>query len=235
MMIQMRKVSPKFAVIVVFAIALPANAQLQKSRTIILVGPPGSGKTVQAEALRKKYKIPAISMAQLVREEVSQHPSASVGLAASVESGELIADGPANDLIKIRLLRHDVGKGFILDGYPTSEGQARALDEWIADNSLPKPIVVILDVSETVSRDRLTRRRRPGDGSSNIERRLGDYREIGRLVEKWYSNNVVRVDGTGSPSDVTQRITQGIDALPTGKSLKARPAEPEDLKQRPPQ
>lgn len=231
----MTKVASSIAVIALLGLVLPANAQLQKARTIILVGPPGSGKTVQAEALRKKYKIPAISMAQLVREEVNRHPSVSAGLAASVESGELLADGPANDLMKTRLLRQDAAKGFILDGYPTSEGQAEALDQWIAGNNLPKPIVVILDVPEKVSRDRLTRRKRAGDESTNIERRLADYREIGRQVEKWYVNGIVRVDGTGAPSDVTQRIIQGIDALAASRSLKTRPAEPEGLKQRPPQ
>lgn len=231
----MTKVASSIAVIALLGVVLPANAQLQKARTIILVGPPGSGKTVQAEALRKKYKIPAISMAQLVREEVNRHPSVSAGLAASVESGELLADGPANDLMKTRLLRQDAAKGFILDGYPTSEGQAEALDQWIVGNNLPKPIVVILDVPEKVSRDRLTRRKRAGDESTNIERRLADYREIGRQVEKWYVNGIVRVDGTGAPSDVTQRIIQGIDALAASRSLKTRPAELEGLKQRPPQ
>ena len=40
--------------------ALPCTAQLQPARTIILIGPPGSGKTVQADYLHKRYKIPAI-------------------------------------------------------------------------------------------------------------------------------------------------------------------------------
>jgi adenylate kinase len=231
----MRQASLTFTFIVAFGVGLPASAQLQKARIIILVGPPGSGKTVQAEALRKKYKVPAISMAQLVREEVNRHPSVSAGLAASVESGELLADGPANDLVKTRLLRQDAGKGFILDGYPASESQAKVLDQWILDNNLPRPVVVILDVPEAVSRDRLTRRRRPGDESANIERRLAEYREIGRLVEKWYgSEHIVRVDGTGAPSDITLRIIKGIDALPTSKGLKVRSPEPEGLKQREP-
>ena len=66
------------------------------------------------------------------------------------------------------------------------------------------------------------RRRRPGDESGNIERRLSEYREVGRLVEKWYGEQVVRVDGTGTAADVTLRIANGIEALPTSKSLKVR-------------
>jgi adenylate kinase len=215
---------------------MPLCAQLQKARTIILVGPPGSGKTVQAEALRKKYTVPAISMAQLLREEIRQHPAVSTELAASVESGELLADGPANDLLTTRLLRPDTGRGFILDGYPTSEGQGKVLDQWIRDNNLPQPVVVILDVPEAVSRQRLARRKRAGDEPANVERRLAEYREVGQLVEKLYgSEHIVRVDGTGSQVDVTKRIIDGIEALSSTKGLKIRSIQPEGLKQRPPQ
>jgi len=224
------------ALVLFLGATIPLCAQLQKARTIILVGPPGSGKTVQAEALRKKYKVPAISMVQLLREEISQHPAVSVGLAASVESGELLADGPANDLLTTRLLRPDTGRGFILDGYPTSEGQGKVLDQWIRDNNLPHPVVIILDVPEGVSRQRLAHRKRPGDDPGNVERRLADYREVGRLVEKLYgSEHIVRVDGTGSQADVTLRIINGIETLPSSKSLKVRSIESEGLKQRPPQ
>ena len=84
-----------------------------------------------------------------------------------------------------------------------------------------------------MSRDRLTRRRRAADQPDNIERRLRDYREVGRLVEQRYgAERIVRVDGTGTPAEVTLRITQGVDALPSARSLKVRSFENEGLKQR---
>jgi len=99
-------------------------------------------------------------------------------LAASLESGELLGDAAENDVIETRLLQQDAVHGFILDGYPATEGQARALDQWLSEHNLPKPTIVILNVPEEVSRDRLIRRRRAGDEPDNIERRLRDYREI---------------------------------------------------------
>ena len=228
------KRNSKLTLALLLAFGLPASAQLQPARTIILIGPPGSGKTVQAEALRKAYKIPAVSMAQLLHEEINRKSPMGKALAASLESGELLADGPANDLMKARLLRPDAGRGFILDGYPATEGQARAMDQWLAEHQLPQPTVVILSVPEEVSRDRMIGRRRAGDERENIERRVRDYREVGRLVERWYgSERTVRVDGTGSPEDVALRIATGIDAVQSRQGLKVR-SSPDNggLKQR---
>lgn len=200
---------------------------------MILIGPPGSGKTIQAEALRKKYKIPVISMSHLLQQALNRRSLVGDALAASLESGELLSDDAANELVKARLVQSDAGNGFILDGYPATEDQARALDAWLSGHNLPQPTIIILDVPEAVSRDRLIRRRRAGDQPVNIERRLRDYREAGRLVEQWYGKErVVRVDGTGTPADVAQQIAKGIDVLPSSKALKVRSAESEGLKPR---
>jgi adenylate kinase len=218
------------------AAGLPAIAQLQPARTIILIGPPGSGKTTQADYLRKRYKIPAISMSQLLQQEVNRKSPMGKALAASLSSGELLADSPANDLMKARLLRPDAGRGFILDGYPTTEGQARALDEWLSAHNLPKPTVIVLDLPEEVSRDRMVRRRRADDEPANIEQRLRDYKEVGRLVEQWYGpERTLRIDGTGALSDVALRIAKGIDDLQSRQRLKPRSPEDGGLKRRAPE
>jgi adenylate kinase len=218
-----------FAFALWLAALTPAVAQLQTARIIILIGPPGSGKTVQANYLHKRYKIPAVSMAQVLQQEVNRKSPHGKALAASLESGELVTDGPANELIKARLLRPDAGRGFILDGYPASEGQARALDEFLSEHDFPKPTIVIMDVPEDVLRDRMKRRRRADDEPGNIERRLRDYREIGRVVEQWYGpERMVRVDGAGAPAQVALRIANGIEAVQSRQGLKVRSPEEKD-------
>jgi adenylate kinase len=230
-------VNSKHSIIATLAVASafaePAFAQLQGARTFILIGPPGSGKTLQADYLRKQYRVPVVSMSHLLQQEVDRKSSRGKALAASLASGELLADGPANDLMLARLLLPDVGRGFILDGYPATEGQAKALDQWLSEHNLPKPTVVILETPEDVSRNRMERRGRADDEASNIDRRLRDYREVGKLVEQWYgSEGVVRVDGTGAAADVARRIASAIDALQTTRGLKRRNAEEEGLKRR---
>jgi adenylate kinase len=216
--------------------ALPCAAQLQRPRTIILIGPPGSGKTVQAEYLRKRFKIPAISMAQLLQQEINRRSPLGQSLSATLSSGELLHDESANQLMEARLLRPDAGRGFILDGYPVTEGQAKALDAWLLEHSLPKPVVIILDVPEEVSRNRMLRRHRPDDTSANIERRLREYKEIGRVVEKWYgAQRTMRVDGTGAVTEVAKRVADAAENSPEDIKLKTRSPENEGLKRRPPE
>jgi adenylate kinase len=230
------KSSSKITVALALAIVHSALAQLQPPRTIILIGPPGSGKTLQADYLRKRYKIPAISMAQLLHEEVNRRSSIGKALAASLSSGELLADGPANDLMMARLLRPDAGRGFILDGYPTTEGQAKALDAWLTEHNLPKPAIIVLEVPEETSRARMVRRRRADDEPANIARRLKDYREAGRLVEQWYGpERILRIEATGTSAEVAQRISGRLDALQSMQELKRRSPEDSGLKRREPE
>jgi len=218
------------------ALAQLVNGQLQPARTIILIGPPGSGKTIQADYLRKRYKIPAVSMAQLLQQEVNRNSGTGKALASALSSGELLGDGAANDLMMARLLEPDTGRGFILDGYPATEGQARALDQWLSDHGLPKPAVVVLRVPEEVARKRMIRRRRADDQPANIERRMTDYAEAGPLVERWYGpEHTVQVDGTGTTSEVAIRIVRGIESMHPGQELKRRAPGDGELKHREPE
>jgi adenylate kinase len=205
-------------------IAGRAIAQMGAARVFILLGPPGSGKTVQAKNLSKRLKIPAISMSQLLEQEIGRRTSRGKALEASLASGELMSDGPANELVRARLLRPDAGRGFILDGYPASEGQAQALDDFLKEHNFRKPVVVAIDAPEEVLQGRLTERRRADDRQpGNIERRLADYRDAGRTVEKWYGpENLVRVDGRGTPNEVAQRIENAIDQAAMRNGLKTR-------------
>jgi adenylate kinase len=205
----------------------PAHAQLNPARVIILIGPPGSGKTLQAGYLSRRFKIPAVSMQRLLEQEVGRKTPIGKALAASLSSGELVTDGPANELMKSRLLRSDAGRGFILDGYPVTEVQAQALDQFLADHNFPKPIVVVIDAPDDLLRQRMTQRGRADDREhGNIDRRLAQYRDVGALVEKWYGQqNSIHVDGRGAATDVARRVALAIDTAASNKELKVRPAD----------
>ncbi|HYP13444.1 MAG TPA: nucleoside monophosphate kinase [Bryobacteraceae bacterium] len=228
---------PRFSasLLLLLCSVLPAAAQLRPARIMILIGPPGSGKSVQAKQLSKRYKIPTVSMAALLRQEIGKKTPVARALASSLASGELVNDDAANELVKARLLRSDTGQGFILDGYPTTAGQAKALDQFLSEHAFPKPMVVVIDAPDAVVRSRMSSRGRADDAPENIERRIREYRDVGAFTEKWYGpENTVRVDGTGTIQSVALAIERQMDAARTSRGLLVRTPDESGLRQRPP-
>lgn len=213
-----------------------AAAQLRPAQIIILIGPPGSGKSVQAKLLSDKYRVPAISMSSLLKQELGKRTPLARALASSLASGELVSDDAANDLMKARLLRPDTGRGFILDGYPVSDKQARALDQFLTEHNFRKPVVVVIEAPDSVLRERMRARRRADDTPDNIDRRIREYRELGVFTENWYgSDNTVRVDGTGTVQNVASAIAQQIDLVRSKKGLLVRTPQDDPVQQKGPQ
>lgn len=197
-------------------------AQLQPAQVIILVGPPGAGKSVQAQLLAKRLKIPSISMASLLKDEMGKNTVLAKALASSIASGELVGDEAANGVMKSRLLRKDTGRGFILDGYPMTNEQASALDTFLLDNGFSKPTVVLIEAPDSVVRARMKSRKRVDDTPSNIDRRIREYRQLETVnKERYGSENTVRVDGSQSIQTVASAIAQQIGKAQK-KELKTR-------------
>lgn len=120
---------------------------------IIMIGAPGAGKGTYAQYLRDKYCIPHISTGDIFREEIRK--GTQLGLIAKqyMDKGELVPDDIVIEIVKKRLREKDVEKGFILDGFPRTLNQAKALEEVI-----PVDAVVHVLVSEEVAVRRLSGR-----------------------------------------------------------------------------
>ncbi|MEM1695080.1 MAG: adenylate kinase [Desulfurococcaceae archaeon] len=121
---------------------------------IVLIGAPGAGKGVYAQYFRDKYCIPHISTGDIFREEIAKESELGKKIKHYVEQGLLVPDDIVVDVVKKRLNQPDTVNGFILDGFPRTLEQAKALDE-IAKID----VVVHLVVSEEVAVRRLGGRR----------------------------------------------------------------------------
>ena len=109
---------------------LSAAALADTSMVVLLIGPPGAGKTTQAHKISRKYRIPAISMSDLLKKDAGW---GKVGcqreVKAQVESGELVNDETADLLVRKRLFLKDAERGFVLDGYPANARTGREIGE----------------------------------------------------------------------------------------------------------
>ncbi len=176
----------------VFAITLllpllAFGADERSKKVILILGPPGSGKTVQARNLSRKLGVPAISMADLLKQNAGWGRAGSQKqLKAQIESGELVNDEMASRIMADRLRRPDTERGFVLDGYPTTSKQAENLDGLLKERSLPAPTVVQLEVPDAVVLERMQVRGRADDQPEIMQRRLEEYHREATYVLKHY-------------------------------------------------
>ena len=118
---------------------------------IILFGPPGAGKGTLAEIIKKFSKIAHISTGDLLRENVKN--GSPIGLEAKkyMDAGKLVPDSVVIDMVKVRLAKDDVKKnGFMLDGFPRTLDQAKALDKVTKIDA-----VTVLDVDKKSLKERI--------------------------------------------------------------------------------
>ncbi|BEP30106.1 adenylate kinase [Helicovermis profundi] len=121
---------------------------------LILLGPPGAGKGTQAANLVNEYSIPHISTGDIFRKNIKEGTELGKKAMDYMNKGELVPDSLVVALVEDRLSWEDTKNGFLLDGFPRTIVQAKALDDVLTKNNiaLTNVINVVVDSSILVER-----------------------------------------------------------------------------------
>ena len=154
------------------------RAYFMKLKQFILLGLPGVGVREHAIALAEHWRIPHVSMGQLLHEAISQASAIGLEARAYVEAEKRVPDALVMKLLRQRFEQPDTMlKGWVLDGFPRTLAQAQALDEWGAKVGLPAPTVVYLKAMKGLLLDRLWAKRAPDESMGAIRQRLALHQE----------------------------------------------------------
>ena len=180
------------------------------ARTMVLLGPPGSGKGTQAERLGDEGWV-TLSTGDLLREARSQGTNLGDKASEYMDRGDLVPDDLISALISDELEGRD-DESIVLDGFPRTVAQADALAEALEPHGRELSSVVLIDVPDDVVMERVSGRGREDDDPDTVRERLQVYHaETEPLIEYYERRDLLRrVDGEGDAGDVEQRLRDAI-------------------------
>jgi adenylate kinase len=177
---------------------------------LVLLGPPGAGKGTQAEKLAEKLEIPQISTGELFRRNIDNGTKLGLEAKRYLDAGDLVPSDLTNQLVDDRLDEPDTANGFILDGYPRSVDQAKALHEMLERRDTDLDAVVEFRVSQDELLQRLKARGRADDTDDVILNRMKVYRDETAPLLEYYRDELKTVDAVGAVDEVFARALQAL-------------------------
>ena len=177
---------------------------------LVLLGPPGAGKGTQAEQLAEKLQIPHLSTGELFRENIDNGTKLGLEAKRYLDAGDLVPSELTNELVDDRLSNSDADGGFILDGYPRSVQQAKALHDMLERRGTQLDAVLEFRVAEDVLLERLKARGRADDTDEVILNRMKVYRDETAPLIEYYSSELKTVDAVGTVDEVFARALRAL-------------------------
>ncbi|HEX9476510.1 MAG TPA: adenylate kinase [Candidatus Dormibacteraeota bacterium] len=189
----------------------------------LIFGPPGSGKGTQAARIEREFGMAHLSTGEILRSEASHGSAVGKEAARIMAAGDLVPDDLIDRIVASRLGRTDAATSVLLDGFPRTIEQAKALDRMLRQLGRKVDYVVALDVPEPLLVDRLLHRAavegRADDTREAIMERMHEYRARTAAVLDHYRRNdvpVAEVDGVGEVDEVFGRVREAIKRVTDG-------------------
>ncbi len=185
---------------------------------VVFLGPPGAGKGTQAKLLAEKKQLAHISTGEMLRAAVQEGSPLGLQVKDIMEGGKLVPDELMVGVIEDRIKKPDCKNGYILDGFPRTIAQAKALEEMLGKSGAKLDAVVTFDLDEKVVIARLEHRRgaesRADDEAEVQLKRMREYREKTEPLLGHYANSGLmrRVDASGSVEQVNAKLLESLKA-----------------------
>ena len=204
-------------------------------KNLVYLGAPGAGKGTQAKRISEKYGIPHISTGDILRANIKAGTELGKLAKSYIDKGALVPDEVIIKVMESRLAEADCKNGYLLDGFPRTIEQAKALDK-ITDVTLAVNIVVDNDAvvariagrrmcvcgesyhvsahpSDVCDKCGAKLYQRDDDKEETVKSRLEVYeKQTAPLIEYYSAKGVLRdVDGMKDVADVTSEIVKVID------------------------
>ncbi len=209
---------------------------------LIVFGRQGAGKGTQATRLATRYDIPHISTGDMLRAAVKEGTAFGLRAKEYMDAGQLLPDDVVLGLVSERLEEPDASRGWLLDGFPRTAGQAQDLQALVPDGGIT--LAVNLEVPEDVVVDRISSRRvctdcgtiysvsddsgssgvcakcggavvqRDDDTEESVRKRLATYHEQTAPLLVWFEDQglLATIDGVGEPDDIAVAVARAVDA-----------------------
>lgn len=128
------------------------------AKTVIFLGPPGAGKGTQSALMEERLSFLQISTGDLLREAVKNQTPLGLKAKSYMDEGKLVPDDLIIGLIEEKLTQLS-DKNIILDGFPRTLNQAKALDELLVKKCRSLESVILFEISDEEVINRLSGRR----------------------------------------------------------------------------
>ncbi len=203
---------------------------------IILLGAPGSGKGTLAKKISSDFNIPQISTGDLFRAIVKEDSPLGQKVKSLIDNGILVPDEVTIEIVKKRLSEQDCQNGYILDGFPRTVEQAKALEKLTHIDS-----IILVDLPFDVIIERLSSRRtcsgcgeiysaqnytsstcekcgasliqRDDDKPEIIKHRLEVYETNTAPLINFYSDRLFKVSSQGTPDETYRPVKTFLESL----------------------
>ncbi len=198
---------------------------------LVMLGPPGAGKGTQAVRLATHFRCGHVSTGDIFREHVANETPLGRTAQGYMDAGDLVPDEVVIAMVTERLAERDCFKGFVLDGFPRTVGQAEALDEWLESAGSPLDAALFFEIDEEELFRRLAGRsaalHRSDDREQTIRHRLEVFAAKTRPLVDHYKRRglLLPVDSIGHVEEVTKRILDGLERLRTEQGQAVRGAQ----------